>query len=367
MGGLIMKKLYLITSWLIALVLITCVAAAQTVTITDMSGRTLAAPLDPERIVCIGPGTLRLIVYLQAEAKVVGVEDMEKANPGGRPYWLAHPELAKLPHCGPGGPAGIDKKPDLEAVLSLAPQVIFITYMDTTLADEVQQTLGIPVVVLSYGAFATFDEAVLDSIRVAGKILNRERRAEAVIAYINDLRSDLSDRGRKAAEGKKPSVYVGGIGYRGSYGIESTEQKYIPFSWVGADNVAERVEADAGSHVFMDKEMLLKLDPDVIFVDGGGLELTAVDYQKKPEYYNALKAFSERRVYTLHPFNWYTTNIGTALSDAYAIGKILDPEGYQDVDPAVKADEIYTFLVGKPVYGDMEKGYGPIGQMAQFL
>jgi iron complex transport system substrate-binding protein len=98
-------------------------------------------PFDPDRIVCIGPGALRLIVYLQAESKVVGIEDMEKMNPGGRPYWLAHPELSKLPRCGPGGPASINKKPDLEAVLAVKPQVMFITYMDASLADEVQRTI----------------------------------------------------------------------------------------------------------------------------------------------------------------------------------------------------------------------------------
>jgi len=79
-----------------------------------------------------------------------------------------------------------------------------------------------------------------------------------------------------------------------------------------------------------------------------------------------LKAFANRRVYTLPPFNWYTTNIGTALADAYAIGKLLYEEHFKHVDPEQKADEIYTFLVGKPVYQEMEKAYGPIGRIAPF-
>jgi len=157
-------------------------ASARTVTVTDMAGRQLTAPFDPDRIICIGPGALRMIVYLQAESKVVGVEDMEKMNPGGRPYWIAHPELSKLSRCGPGGwAAGINKKPDLEAVLSVKPQVIFITYMDGHLADEVERTLDIPVVVLSYGAFATFDETVYDALRIAGTILKREKRGDDVV------------------------------------------------------------------------------------------------------------------------------------------------------------------------------------------
>lgn len=334
---------------------------------TDMAGRQVTAPFDPERIVCIGPGTLRLIVYLHAETKVVGVEDMEKMNPGGRPYWIAHPEFSRLPRCGPGGPAGINKKPDLEAVLSVKPQVIFITYMDGPLADEVQRTLEIPVVVLSYGAFAIFDEAVYDALRIAGKVMNRKKRADDVVNYIESLRKDLQGRTASITEKSKPRVYVGGIGYRGAHGIESTEQRYIPFKWIDAKNVALQVRPSIGSHVFLDKEMLLKLNPDIIFIDDGGLNLIAEDYHKKPKYYKALKAFSNRRVYTLLPFNWYTTNIGTALIDAYAIGKVLYPQKFADLDLANKADEIYIFLVGKPVFSEMEKVYGPIGQRPSFL
>jgi iron complex transport system substrate-binding protein len=342
-------------------------AAAASVTVTDMAGRTVAAPFDPARIACVGPGALRLIVYLDAQDKVAGVEDMEKINPGGRPYWLAHPEMANLPRIGPGGPAGINKKPDLEALMSVRPQVIFITYMDAPLAEAVQNTLGIPVVVLSYGAFATFDEAVYDALRIAGRVLDRAGRAEAVIEFIESLRGDLQHRTRDVPADEIPGVYVGGIGYRGAQGIESTEQAYIPLDWVKANNLAEKVERTLGSHVFVDKEILLALNPEFIFIDGGGLTLVAEDYRKKPEFYNALEAFRTRRVYTLLPFNWYTTNIGTALADAYAIGKILYPRRFADVDPEEKADEIYTFLVGKPVYAQMKKDYGAIGQVAPFL
>lgn len=341
--------------------------AEKKVTVTDTVGRKVTVPFDPERIVCIGPGTLRLIVYLQAEAKVVGVEDMEKMNPSGRPYWIAHQELSTLPRCGPGGPAGINKKPDLEALLSVRPQVIFITYMDAKLADDVQRTLNIPLVVLTYGAFSTFDEAVYDSMRVAGKVLNREKRANDVVEYIESLRKDMYRRTKDIPDASKPSVYVGGVGYRGVHGIESTEQRYIPFDWLGAKNVAEKVNAAVGSHVAMDKERLMKLSPEAIFIDGSGLILVMEDYRKKPEYYHALKAFSSRRVYELHPFNWYTTNIGTALADAYAIGNILYEKQFKDIDPQQKADDIYAFLVGKPVNKNMEKDFGPIGQTARFL
>jgi iron complex transport system substrate-binding protein len=341
-------------------------SAATSIEVIDMAGRHVTAPLDPGRILCLGPGTLRLIVYLQAESKVVGVEDMEKMNPGGRPYWIAHPELHKLPGCGPGGPSGIGKKPDLEIILSLRPDAIFTTYMEDMMADDIQKILGIPVIVLSYGEHATFDEAIYKSLLVAGRILNREKRAGDVVKHIESLRKDMHDRTMNIPDETKPAVYVGGIGYRGSYGIESSEQSYIPFKWLNVDNVAERVKASTGSHVFMNKEMLLKLNPEIIFIDGGGLALVKDDYSKKPDYYRALSAFSRQKVYVLLPFNWYATNVGTALADAYAIGKLVYPEKFKDIDPESKADEIYTFLLGAPVYKNMKKDYGPIGQKALF-
>jgi hypothetical protein len=42
--------------------------------------------------------------------------------------------------------------------------------------------------------------------------------------------------------------------------------------------------------------------------------------------------------------------MGVLLADAYAIGKILYPAAFSDIDPERKCDEIYTYLVGQPVY-----------------
>ena len=352
---------------ILALTLISASALAAPLTLTDMAGRTVSLTSDPGRIVCLGPGALRLIVYLDACEKVAGVEQMEKRHSGGRPYWIANPQLAKLPNIGPGGPASINKKPDLEALLRVRPEVIFATYMDAPLANEVQQTLGIPLVVLSYGELATFDEAVYDALRIAGKVLNRKQRADDVVNYVESRRKDLQARTANVPDAQSQRAYVGGIGHRGAHGIESTEKSYIPLDWLNAVNLSEKLESRIGSHVFADKESLLRLNPNVIFIDGAGLALMAEDYRKKPEFYKALTAFQKRKVYTLLPFNFYTTNIGTALADAHAIGKILFPDRFRDVDPEKKADEIYKFLVGQAVYEQMKKDYGVIGQTAPFL
>ena len=339
---------------------------AGAMTVKDMVGRSVTIEAVPKGIVCVGPGALRLIVYLQAQNLVVGVESMEKQYPTARPYWIANDQLAALPVIGPGGAGAINKKPDMEAVLRAAPDLIIATYMEAAVADEVAHTLNIPVLVLSYGELAVFDEMVFDSLRLAGNILGRQARAAAVVDFIQGIRKDLDGRTATIADAAKPGIYAGGIGYRGTHGIESTQRDYIPLDWIHAVNVARQAKSTVASHVLMDKEILLALNPDVIFIDSAGLPLVEEDYRRKPAFYEGLKAVKAQRVYTLYPFNYYTTNIDTAMADAYAIGKTIFPERFVDVDLPQKADAIYTFLVGKPVYAHMQKDFGPLGKPVRF-
>ena len=135
------------------------VVGAEPLTVTDLAGRSVTIDLPVKRIVCAGPGALRLVAYMNQTEKVVGVEEMEK-DPTGRPYAYAHPEFETLPTIGPGGPAYIDRGPDPEATLACKPNLLFVTYMQGQNAEKLQNKLGVPVVVMSYGDLGTFDEAV---------------------------------------------------------------------------------------------------------------------------------------------------------------------------------------------------------------
>ncbi|MBN2453465.1 MAG: iron ABC transporter substrate-binding protein [Candidatus Omnitrophica bacterium] len=316
----------------------------------DMAGRTVDIPSAPRRIICVGPGTLRLITYLEASDKVAAIESgFEKDAPAGRPYMIAHPELAGLPEISRASPM---PQPDPEAILSVNPDVIFISYVESRAADSLEEKTDIPVVVLSYGSLATFDnEDLFSSLRLAGRILGKPGRAEAVVRFIEDCEKDLAARSKTAPDNERPEVYVGGLGYRGTCGITSTEYSYPAFELLNARNAA--AEPGRRGHVFVDKEKLLEWDPDIIFIDGGGMKIVKDDYRKDPEFYESLSAVKSGNVHGLFPYNHYTTNIDTALADAYYIGKVIYPEGFADIDPARKADEIYTFFVGKPVYGNM--------------
>jgi iron complex transport system substrate-binding protein len=358
-------KGFMVFSFATALFIAGQASARQMLKIQDMAGREVTVPKDPGRIICIAPGTLRLVIYLQAKDKVVGVEDIERRFPKVRPYWMANSELGRLPSIGPGGPNAINREPDLEKVLAVRPEVIFISYMEREKADALQKKIGIPIVVLSYGPFGTISPVVYDSLRVVGKILDREQRARAVVDYIEDAQKDLMSRVKGYPDQKKPTVYVGGVGFKGTHGIESTETLYPPFDWIQARNVA--LSRGREGHLFIDKEKLLSWNPEMIFLDSGGSGIIRQDYEKKPELYRALRAFQNRAVYTLYSFNWYMTNIGTVIADAYAAGKIIYPDRFADIRLDAKADGIYTFLIGRPVYKELKEVDGPLGGVPHFL
>lgn len=322
--------------------------------IVDMAGRKVWVPENVERIVCKGPGTLRLITYLQATNKVVGIEGgFEKQSVSGRPYRIAHEELTALPTIGTAGPS---PQADSEAVLQVRPDVVFISYADGRIVKNLQDRTSIPVVVLDPGPLGELDiNSVFRSLELAGKILGKSERAQKVIDFIKSTENELKQRVKNVSEQYKPSVYVGGLGYKGSHGITSTQTDYPGFKLLDVHNVAAKLKQQG--HISVSKEKLLQWNPDVIFIDGGGLELVLTDYQKDPKFYKSLKAIENNQVYVLLPYNFYSTNIGTALANYFYTGKVLYDSEFEDINPSEKADMIYSFLVGTGVLEKMQKDY----------
>ncbi len=336
--------------------------SGQRVSVTDLLGREVSIPASVDQVIAIGPGALRLYVYSGNLEYVVGVEQIEADSPTGRPYLLANPSLAQKPVIGQGGP---NNAPDPEKILTVAPDVIFSTYAtDAATADELQAKTGIPVVVISYGDMgfgvtSIFGDAILDSLRLIGGISAQAKKAQAAIDFIQEAHQDLENRTKDIPDADKPSVYVGGLGARGTHGIDSTQGRYALLDVIHAKNVVDEI-GKSGS-IMIDKEKLLAWDPDFIFLDQGGLAAVVEDYQKNPVFYQWLSAVRDGKVYAQLPYNNYNTNIDTAIADAYYLGKILYPAAFADIDPVQKAHQIYQSLLGQSVYAQMAAAFGGFG------
>ncbi len=343
------------------------VAESPGITITDGVGRNVTIPENVSKVVCSGAGCLRYLVYLQAQNNVVGVDgiEKEKSESEGRPYALANPQLKDYPLIGE-----FRGKDDPEKIIAINPQVILKTStsgQSTTTsaadADKLQNKTGISVVMFPYGSLTNEKQKaeMYSSLRIMGKVVGKQQRAEEIIDYINATMQDLENRTADIPESERKTAYIGGVSMAGAHGIISTEPAYPPFLWVNAKNVAAGMGTE---HADIAKEALVDWDPDYLFIDVGTLQLGnegAIGELKNDTSLAGLSAVKNKKVYGVIPYNYYSINYESVLANAYFVGKVLYPDRFKDIDPEAKANEIYTFFVGKPVFSDLNKQYSNLG------
>ncbi len=319
-------------------------------TVTDGAGRQVAVPETVERIVCVGVGALRYTCYMGGADLVVGVEDCEVEAVISRLYNFVNIEkFQDKPIIGGNG------KPNAEGIIAADPQVIILSASAGVDAEELQSKTGTPVVVIP-GNDQLLGSDTFETLRILGELLGKQSRAEALTQYLKDLEKDLKDRTSAVAEADKPTVYVGGVSYKGHHGFEGTEANYGPLALIGAKNLADTTGQSGAFNI--DMEQVLAWDPDVIFLDFNGMALINDDYKKNPDYYNSLSAVQNGRIYSQISFRSNATNLETALADAYYAATVLYPEQFADVDLDAKISEIYTMLLGVDPNGSLkEAGY----------
>ena len=325
------------------------------ITVTDAFGREISIPENPEKIAVVGSGSMRYFVYLGIDLDDVCAVDyqdskLNKQTFNLRPYSLANPEILEIPEV--GAAKGVV---DNEKLLMSGADILFMggaSSSNAEVANEIQEKTGIPVVMFYTGNYVTDAEKIQDTLLMLGEILDKEQRAKDLIAYFDAVEADLKKRVAGLSAGE--SVYIGGVAYNGYHGLDGTDPTYYPFAVLNIKNAAGEVSSVSQTgYAQISKEKLLEWDPDFIIVDlstiqaaeGGAL----VELKNDPSY-RELTAVKNSMVYTVNPHTSMNVNHETTLANAYFIGKLLYPEQFEDIDPVKKADEIYTFVVGEPVF-----------------
>ncbi|MBS3734907.1 MAG: iron ABC transporter substrate-binding protein [Phycisphaerae bacterium] len=321
-------------------------------TVVDLAGREVSVPDGVDRLIALGPGSLRLVAYLGATDRIVGIEDLEKRMAREvyvRPYASTLDEqFLDLPVVGTGGPGVL---PDAEKVLMCRPDLIVAVSIAPGQLDTLQAKTGVPAIYLSYGELGVWRAEARRSLALLGEVLGRSERAAELNDYITSVTEDLKQRTAGIAEKDRPAVYFGGISYKGAHGLTSTEAGYLPGRLAGARNLAD--ELGTSGHVFVDTEQILVWDPDVVFVDVGSRLILDRDFEQNRGFYRLLTAARSGRMFSLLPYNYYNTNIELALLNAYFVGKCLYPERFGDVDMAAKAGEIMEAFLGVRPEGEI--------------
>jgi len=339
---------------LIAAMLCGCGKMPETVgdgrIITDCAGREVEIPEKVESIVCVGVGALRYTCYMDAAELVVGVEDYETEPGISRLYNFVNFEHFKdLPVIGTNG------QPFAEEIVSVSPQLIVMSKYASVDDEELQEKTGSPVVLVP-GSDTSLDESAYETIRIMGELYGREERANELTNYLKSIEAELHDRTKDIPEDEKPTVYVGGVAFKGYHGFEGTEAFYGPLKLINANNLADTTGQNGAFSI--DTEQVLAWDPDIIFLDFNGMDIINEDYANNPDFYKALTAVREGSVYSQISFRSFASNLETALANAYYAAGVIYPDEFADIDPVQKAGEIFEMLLGRDCYEELkEAGY----------
>ena len=303
--------------------------------VSDMLGREVNVQ-NTDKIVFIGPGALRLGVYLGVTDRVVGIEAREKRQMLHAPYnaVVKAKKLDSKPTIGEGGPG---KMPTMEALIASGAELIVASFVSKENMDLIEQKTKIPVFGVDYGdgKSAKSMDLVKKSILNLGEILGVKARANELVEFMNS-----EEKAFKGLNLSPKSLYIGGVSYKGSWGIASTEGRYLPFELLG---VANAVAKGQSGHLFLDLEKIAEVDPDIVFVDVSGEKIITDEINNKKEFFDSLKAFKTGQIYKVAPFNFYNTNIENCYFIAWQVASKLGAK----VDLDAKKAEIYKKFLGE--------------------
>lgn len=317
--------------------------------VRDMLGREVEVPRHSARIVGLGAGAVRLLVYLEATERLTGVEEMERRP--GRPYWHAQKHLRALPQVGPshGG--------DPELLAHNAPDLLVFSNASRQQAERLQQLTKIPVVVLTPGDLLQGREQFNQAIALLADVLGKKERGDRLLSFIDQQIGEL----QALAAGEIPSVYLGGVSFSGARGLSSTLPQYEAFTWLGlkqpAAVLAQKAPSRSNRVLSINPEQLLVWQPDYLFIDAAGLHLSQEDLRPEAPLPQLLSAFAKDRVHTLMPHNFYATNYENLLINAWFTASVIFPESLTQGDFEQRRTEIYRFFLGTDVSEDLLQIY----------
>lgn len=330
-------------------------AEKKMILVTDLAGRVVEISTPAQRLVGIN-SALSMLCYMNLADHVVGVEYEEKEiskwiGSTGRSYRMANPHLGQLPS------VGSRRQLDIEALIQLKPDLILMGWGDPERADRLQRRSGIPVLIVHNGNLTDQLGKFLESLRLIGTTCGRLDRAQHIEEFIRASIDDLRSRAEQSQSAA--SVYIGGLNFRTAHGLLGTSRQYPPFVLLNANNIADgspQHKPLAKGRFSISDESLIKADPDIIFVCASGEDLVTRDLSLPA--FSTLNAVQHSTLHRIHP-HYYAASPDTVLAESYYMGTVLHPSSFKEINLAEKANHLYRFFVGQPLYSDMARLFGP--------
>lgn len=300
-------------------------ASNEFVTVTDHIGREVTLEKEPETIVSGYYISTSLLIALEQEDKVIGIENDGDKRPV---YGLSAPEFLDLPGM------GTVKEFDLESCATMNPDLVILPFKLKGMEESLEQ-LGIPVIFVKPES----QELLAETIEMIGKVTNSEEKAKELQAFI-DRKIDELEAAVKNVEA--PRVYLGGnSSLLSTAGPEMYQHSMIVNA--KGKNVAEALTDTYWAEVSY--EQILTWDPEYIIL-AADAKYTVEDVLSDASL-QGCTAVKEGRVYKL-PREiecWDSPVPGSVLGNLW-LASILHPEAYSVEAYEESVTEFYETFYG---------------------
>ena len=321
-----------------------CHSAWADRTVTDQLNRQVTVPDHISRAVVLQHQTLNIAVQLNATKQIVGVlSKWDKQL--GKDYDRLAPELTQM------ATPGDLKSVNIESLLALKPDVVFVTnYFPQESIEQITQ-MGVPVVAISLRKDSqdeaaklnptmknedeAYSEGLKEGIRLIANIFEKQEQGEALIQAAFANRPLLAARLRDIPKAERVKTYMANPNLE-TYG--SGKYTGLMMEHAGAYNVAA---ASIKGFKKVSMESILGWDPAVIFVQNRYPDVVP-EIQQATEW-QTISAVKNSKIYLMPE---YAKAWGYPMPEAIALGELwvakkLYPNRFADIDLDKMVNDYY--------------------------
>lgn len=227
---------------------VTPASPTETRVIVDDSGREIALPIHPTRIVSLTYGTDEILTSLLSPDRIASYS--KYAGDGGISF-LTKDEVAKVGRT-------VDMEP--EHILALAPDLVIASTSTPMQTVEVLTRSGVPVYV---SGIPTTVEEMKEKVRGVAKAVHEEEQGEALVSDMDSRLASLEEKLSQIPPEKERVAL--GMSFRGILGKKGTLFSDV-LRLAHVKDGAAVYEVPKGADAYLSLEILPKIDPDVILL-----------------------------------------------------------------------------------------------------
>lgn len=311
--------------------------------VVDQLGNSVTIPDEISRAVVLQHHTLDVIVQLDAQNQVAGVvRDWPKLLGSG--FDRLAPEFKSLPE------PGELTKVNTEELLSIRPDVVFVTHYAPDEMLQQIKSVGIPVIQIAFFTVpesergklnpvlgdekkAYFD-GLTEAVQLVGEVFGKQDQARKLVEVITEKRKIIDERTAGLPEAERVPMYMANPDLN-TYG--SGKYTGVVMEQAGGLNVAREMKG----HGKVTMEQILGWNPEIIIVQDRYVEVA--DQIRQDPAWKTVKAVENDQIYITPE---YVKPWGHAVPESVALGelwmaKILHPDLFKDIDMDAEAQAFY--------------------------